>query len=126
VHAESCAECTLRIGAMALESHDVGVALRLAKKLAVQSAKAPRFPTVLVGAAVVVAAVCGAPAILEGLPGALAWIFALPHAVPILTTTFVAVAKNGSSSAVSLAATFALALAGWAVARASRNPGVTS
>lgn len=131
VHAESCAECTLRIGAMALESHDVGAALRVSRKLAVQSAKATqRFPTVLVAAAVVVAAVCGAPALVEGVPHAVAWAFAVPRAVPILTTSFVALAKNLTAgpdgAAVSLVATFALALVGWAVARASRTTGVPS
>ena len=131
VHAESCAECMHRIGAMALESHEVGAALRVAKSAAIEGAKAThRFPTVLVGAAVVVAAVCAAPAALEGLPRLLAWIFAAPRMIPVLTSSLVALSKGLSSgpsgAAVSLVAAFTLALLGFAVARASRPTGVTS
>jgi len=131
VHAESCAECTLRLGGLALESHDVGVALRLAKKLSVQSVKAAHgFPTLLVAAAGVLAAVCGAPALLEGVPHVVDWAFAAPRAVPILTSSFVALSKalaaGPGGAAVSLVSTFALALVGYAVARASRSTGVTS
>jgi hypothetical protein len=131
VHAESCAECTLRVGAMALESHDVGAALRLARELSVRSAKAAHgFPTALVAAAVVVAAACGAPALMDALPRAVTWLFAVPRTVPILATSLVALSKGLSSGtsgvAVSLVTTFTLALIGYAVARASRTRGVLS
>jgi len=130
VHAESCAECTLRIGALALESHDVGAALKVAKSLSIEKAKASqRFPTVLVAAAVIVAAVCGAPALLDAAPRAIAWIYAAPRVLPVLAMSFVAASKSlsgPSGAAVSLVATFALALIGFAVARASRTSGVTS
>ncbi len=131
VHAESCAECTLRIGAMALESHDVGAALRVAKNLSIATAKAShRFPTVLVAAAVVLASVCGAPALFDALPRATAFVFAAPRVLPVVTSSAWSVAKSlstgPSGAAVSLVTTFALALIGWAVARTSRNSGVTS
>ncbi|HEY1959489.1 MAG TPA: hypothetical protein VGH28_27950 [Polyangiaceae bacterium] len=129
VHAESCAECTLRIGALALESHEVGAALRVAKVMSIESKASHRFPTVMVAAAVVVAAVCGAPALLDAAPRALAWAFAAPHALPVVAMSFVAASKSLSGNggaAVSLVATFALALIGFAVARTSRTPGVMS
>lgn len=134
VHAESCAECMLRVGAMALESHDVGVALRVAKQIEARAA-APtvathRFPTVLVAAAAILAIVCSGPALVESLPRAIAWAFAAPRMVPAVTTSVVAVAKSFSSgssgAAVSLVATFTLALIGFAVARFSRSYGVRS
>jgi hypothetical protein len=110
VHAESCAECARRVGAMALESYDVGAALRRGKELAARpAAAAHRFPTVLVAAAAV---------------------FAAPRTVPILTSSFVALTESlgsgPSGAAVSLVATFTLALIGYAVARASRTRGVPS
>ena len=130
VHAESCAECMLRVGAMAVESHDVGAALKVAKTLSIEGAKAShRFPTVLVAAAVVVAAVCGAPALLDALPRASALVFSAPRVLPVVTNSALSVAESlsgSSGAAVSLVATFALALIGWAVARASRTSGVTS
>jgi hypothetical protein len=131
VHAESCAQCTLRIGELALESHTVGSTLRLGRELARKKsvARVHRFPTVLVGVAATLAIACGAPAIIETLPNALAWAFAAPRIVPVLTTTAVAVARTLSSgpagAAVSIASTFALALFGYAVARAS-SKGVAS
>lgn len=131
VHVESCAECTLRLGALALESYDVGGALRLAKRLSAQAEAAPRrFPTLLVAAAALVAAVCGAPALVEGLPRVAGWVLAAPRAVPILTSSFVALTKvlaaGPSGVAVSLASASALALVGFAVSRASRPTGVPS
>lgn len=134
VHAESCAECTLRIGAMALESHDVGVALVVAKQLEAQAAtektkSAHRFPTALVAAAAMLAIVCSGPMLLDSVPRAVAWMFAAPRMVPVVTTSLVAVGKSFSSgasgAAVSLVATFTLALVGFAIARFSRSSGVT-
>ncbi len=133
VHAESCAECMFRLGAMALESHDVGVALRVAKQIEAREA-APktvhRFPTLLVAAAALVAAVCSGPALVDSLPRAIAWAFAAPRMVPAVTTSLVAVAKSFSSgssgAAASVVATFTLALIGFAIARFSRSYGVRS
>jgi energy-converting hydrogenase Eha subunit A len=127
VHAETCAECMLRIGAMALESHDVGAALVVAQQVRVQQATAAhRFPTVLVAAAVLVALVAGAPAAMDALPRVASWITSAPEIAAVFTTSALALGK-GVSSSVSLVATFALALLGYAVARTSREKtGVSS
>ena len=114
---------------MALESYDVGAALKVAKNLSI--AKAPhRFPTLLVAAAVVLASACGAPALLDALPRAAAFVFAAPRVLPVVTSSAWSVAKSlstgSSGAAVSLVTTFALALIGWAVAHTSRTSGVTS
>jgi hypothetical protein len=130
VHAESCATCMRRIGEMALESHDVGAALRVAHET---SAAAPRmrdgFPTLLVASAAVTAAVCGLPAMIDGLPRAVTWAFAVPRMLPAVTTSLVALAKSfsggPSGAAVSLVCTVTLALVGFAIARASSRHGVT-
>jgi hypothetical protein len=124
VHAETCAECMLRVGAMALESHDVGAALVVARQMRVkQAAPAHRFPTLLVAAAVIVALVAGAPA---AIPHVVSWAFSAPQLAAVVTTSAIALGK-GMSSSVSLVATFALALLGFAVARFSREKtGVTS
>ena len=127
VHAESCAVCAMRIGAMAVESHEVGAALKVARELSPREAPRQAFPTVLVAAAATVAVVCGAPSVMDGFPRIVAWIFAAPRILPVITTTATAVSKSFSSSAVSLVATFTLALFGLAVARASsKNQGATS
>jgi len=122
VHAESCAECMLRIGAMALESHDVGAALNVARQLKVKEAAAPahRFPTLLVAAAVLVAASAGLPAIAENVPRLVSWTFDAPRFATVITQSLVALGK-GMSPQISMVATFALALAGYAVARTSRE-----
>ena len=121
VHAESCAECMLRIGAMALESHDVGAALNVARQLEVkQAAPVHRFPTLLVAAAVVIAVAAGLPAIAENAPRLLSWVFDAPRFATVITQSAVALGK-GMSPQVSLVSTFTLALAGYAVARASRE-----
>ena len=129
VHAESCAECMRRIGAMALESREVGAALRVARQLSIEKAS-HRFPTVLVAAAAMIAIACAAPAAIDGAPRLFAWLLAAPRMVPVLTTSLVAVGKTlgsgNTGAAISLVTTFTLALAGYAVARASRTSGVTS
>jgi len=127
VHADSCAQCMLRVGAMALESHDVGAALAVAKQIHAHehAPRAHRFPTLLVAAAVALAAVCGAPTLMDALPRAIAWAFAAPRIVPVVTTSLVEGAQSLSSASVSLVATFALALIGFAVARASRSQGAS-
>ncbi len=122
VHAETCAECMLRIGAMALESHEVGAALVVGRQLRIHQ-RAPathRFPTVLVAAAVIVAVVAGAPAALDALPHVVSWITSAPQIAAVVTTSALALGK-GVSSSVSLVATFTLALLGYAVARVSRE-----
>ncbi len=124
VHAESCAECMFRIGAMALEAHDVGAALAVAKQMnATEAAPSAvhRFPTLLVAAAALVAIATGAPTLVDSLPRAIAWAFAMPHIVPVVTTSLVTVTKSFSSVNVSLVATFALALIGFTIARLSRS-----
>ncbi len=127
VHAETCAECMLRVGAMALESHDVGAALVVARQMRVkEAAPAHRFPTLLVAAAVIVAIVAGAPAAIDAIPHVVSWAFSAPQLAAVLTTSAIALGK-AMSSGVSLVATFALALLGYAVARFSREKtGVTS
>jgi hypothetical protein len=127
VHAETCVECMLRVGAMALESHEVGTALVVARQLRVHEAVSThRFPTMLVAAAVIVAGVAGAPAALDALPHVVSWITSAPQIAAVVTTSALALGK-GVSSSVSLVATFALALLGYAVARASREKtGVSS
>lgn len=121
VHAESCAECMLRIGAMALESHDVGAALNVARQMKVKHvAPAHRFPTLLVAAAVLVAAFAGFPAIAENVPRLVSWTFDAPRFATVITQSLVALGK-GISPQISMVATFALALAGYAVARSSRE-----
>jgi hypothetical protein len=121
VHAESCAECMLRIGAMALESHDVGAALNVARQMKVHAA-APvhRFPTLLVAAAVVIAVAAGLPAFAENVPRLVSWTFDAPRFVTVITQSVVALGK-GISPQISMVATFTLALAGYAVARTSRE-----
>jgi hypothetical protein len=123
VHAESCAACMLRVGAMALESHDVGAALAVAKQIQAKERGevVHRFPTALVAAAAAIAIATGVPMLLDSLPRAIAWAFAAPHIVPVVTTSLVAVARSFSSAAVSLVVTFALALLGFAIALASRS-----
>ncbi len=134
VHAESCATCMMRIGKMALESHDVGAALRVAREMSAKSEAqtvkpAHRFPTLLVGVAAAVAVVCGAPAMLDGVPRIVTWVFAAPHVVPVLTTSVMALVKSFSSgpsgAAISLVSTFALAVFGYAIARASSRHGAS-
>ena len=121
VHAESCAECMLRIGAMALESHDVGAALNVARQLKVKQAPpVHRFPTLLVAAAVLVAVGAGLPAIAENVPRLVSWTFDAPRFATVITQSMVALGK-GISPQISMVATFALALAGYAVARSSRE-----
>jgi hypothetical protein len=121
VHAESCAECMLRIGAMALESHDVGAAMKVARQMQVRrAAPAHSFPTVLVAAAIVIAVAAGLPAAIDALPSVVSWAFDAPHFASVVTAALVALGK-GMSPQVSLVATFTLALAGYAVARASRE-----
>ena len=123
VHAESCAECMLRIGAMALESHDVGAALNVARQLKVKNARPVqmhRFPTLLVAAAVVIAVAAGLPAIAENAPRLVSWTFDAPRFATVFTQSLVALGK-GISPQISMVATFALALAGYAVARTSRE-----
>lgn len=130
-HVESCAECTLRLGAMALESHEVSAAMRVASELRAHApTPAHRFPTMLVAAAAVVAFVCAGPALVDAIPRAIAWAFAAPRIVPVLTTSAVALGESlsagSSGAAMSLVTTFTLALVGYAVARASRQrSGVT-
>jgi hypothetical protein len=123
VHAESCAACAMRIGAMALESHDVGAALKIAKARATETQAQPvrvhRFPTLLVAACTLLAIGCGVPALVEELPRALDWALAAPHVVPILTTMAVTLTKGSTGAALSLVTTFTLALIGLAIARAS-------
>jgi hypothetical protein len=120
VHAETCAECMVRVGAMALESVDVGAALRVARQLEVQKAPVHRFPTALVAAALVVAAAAGLPAALDALPHALAWTFDAPRVASVVASSALALGK-GVSPSISLVATFTLALLGYAIARASRE-----
>lgn len=121
VHAESCAECMLRIGAMALESHDVGAALNVARQMKVkQAAPVHRFPTLLVAAAVLVALGAGLPTIAENVPRLVSWTFDAPRFATVITQSLVALGK-GISPQISMVATFALALAGYAVARSSRE-----
>ena len=122
VHAESCAECMLRIGAMALESHDVGAALNVARQMKVKTAPVSvhRFPTLLVAAAVVIAVAAGLPAFAENVPRLVSWTFDAPRFATVITQSLVALGK-GISPQVSMVATFTLALAGWAVARSSRE-----
>jgi len=120
VHAESCAECMLRIGAMALESHDVGAALKVARQMKVKTAPVHRFPTILVAAAVVIAVAAGLPAIAENAPRLVSWTFDAPRFATVITQSLVALGK-GISPQISMVATFALALAGYAVARTSRE-----
>jgi len=118
VHAESCAECTMRIGVMALESHDVGTALKIAKARA-QAKPSPAFPTLLVAAAAALAIGCAAPAFVDGMPRALDAAFAAPRVVPVVATAAVALTKGSGGAALSLVGTFTLALLGLAIARAS-------
>jgi hypothetical protein len=121
VHAESCAECMLRIGAMALESHDVGAALAVAQQMKVKhAAPVHRFPTLLVAAAVLIALGAGLPALAEETPRLVSWTFEAPRFATVLTQALVALGK-GISPQISMVATFALALAGYAVARTSRE-----
>jgi hypothetical protein len=122
VHAESCAECMLRIGAMALESHDVGAALNVARQMKVKTVATTvhRFPTLLVAAAVLIAVGAGLPAIAENVPRLVSWTFDAPRFATVLTQSLVALGK-GISPQISMVATFALALAGYAVARTSRE-----
>jgi hypothetical protein len=121
VHAESCAECMLRIGAMALESHDVGAALNVARQLKVKNAApAHRFPTLLVAAAVLIAVGAGLPTFAENAPRLLSWAFDAPRFATVMTQSLVALGK-GISPQISMVATFTLALAGYAVARTSRE-----
>ncbi len=127
VHADSCGACMMRIGAMALESHDVGAALRVARDVApaVVAKPAVRFPTMLVAAAAGLAFATGAPAMLDGLPRVVTLLFAAPRMVPVMTTSLVALFKSVSSgpngAAISVVTTFTLALIGLAIARASRG-----
>jgi hypothetical protein len=122
VHAESCAECMLRIGAMALESHDVGAALNVARQMKVKhvATTVHRFPTLLVAAAVLIAVGAGLPAIAENVPRLVSWTFDAPRFATVITQSLVALGK-GISPQISMVATFALALAGYAVARSSRE-----
>ena len=121
VHAESCAECMLRIGAMALESHDVGAALKVARQMKVKEiAPAHGFPTLLVAAAVLIAVGAGLPAFAENVPRLVSWTFDAPRFATVITQSLVALGK-GISPQISMVATFALALAGYAVARSSRE-----
>jgi len=66
----------------------------------------------------------GVGALLDSLPRALALLFAAPSMLPALTTSLVSAAQSFTSgtsgAAVSIVTTFALALFGYAVARASR------
>ena len=118
VHAETCAACALRLGDMALEAHDVGAALRMARELPAREA-VWAFPKWLVLAATGVAVISGAPSMLEGFPRVVTWILAAPRIVPVITTTAAAISKTFSSTAVSALTTFTLVLIGWAVARAT-------
>jgi hypothetical protein len=120
-HVEGCAECTLRVGELALESHAVGAALRSQT----QAAGAPhRFPFAMTAAAALLALVCALPGLMDGLPRLLPWIFAAPRLVPLLTASLVAVAHDFGASPVGHAASVAsaatLCLLGFALARASR------
>jgi hypothetical protein len=133
VHAESCATCMMRIGEMALESHDVGAALRMGREMASAqtspSSKLHRFPKLLVASATAVAIACSLPAMLDALPRAVSWAFAVPRILPVVTTSLVALGKSFSAgpsgAAVSLVTTFTLALLGYAVARASSRHGAS-
>jgi hypothetical protein len=120
VHAESCAECMLRIGAMALESHDVGAALNVARQIKVKAAPVHRFPTLLVAAAVMIAVGAALPAMGENAPRLVSWVFDAPRFATVITQSLVALGK-GISPQISMVATFTLALAGYAVARSSRE-----
>jgi hypothetical protein len=125
-HAETCADCARRVGEMALESHAVGSALKVARARSREARPKHAFPTLLVAAASVVAMACGLPTLVEALPNALAWVFAAPRILPVFTTTAVALSKNlPGGAAVSLVSTLALALFGFAVARASSKNGAT-
>jgi len=129
VHAESCATCMMRIGEMALESHDVGAALKVAREMRQPAKSAHRFPTLLVASVAGIAIVCGVPAMLDSVPRAVTWVFAAPHMVPVVTTSLVALCKSFASgtsgAAVSVVCTFTLALFGYAIARASSRQGVS-
>jgi hypothetical protein len=123
----------MRIGEMALESHDVGVALRLGREMSVSrvrsDGKLHRFPTLLIASAATVAIGCGLPAVVDTLPRAVTWAFAAPRIVPVVTTSLVALVKSFSAgpsgAAVSLVSMFTLALLGYAVARASSRHGAS-
>ena len=122
-HAESCVACAARVGAMALESHDVGVALKLSRGLARAPAVQHRFPTWLVAAATLLAISCGLPMLSDEGPRAVTWVFASPRLLPILAN---AVLSSTGGASLSIFTTFALALCGLAVARAASRQGVTS
>jgi len=123
-HAESCAECTLRVGELALESHAVGAAL-----MQLRAPAKHKFPIAMTIAAAAVALVCALPALIDGLPRLLPWVFAAPRLVPLLTTTLVALAHDLSSGAIGRAASVVsaatLCLIGLALARASRAASAT-
>jgi hypothetical protein len=121
----------MRIGEMALESHDVGVALRLGREMSRfrRDGKVHRFPTLLIASAATVAVACGLPTVVDTLPRAVTWAFAAPRIVPVVTTSLVALVKSfsvgPSGAVVSLVSTFTLALLGYAVARASSQHGAS-
>jgi hypothetical protein len=128
-HVDGCGECTLRVGELALESHAVGdalVALRAAEARA--ATPAHRFPVKTTAIAAALALVCALPALIDGLPRLLPWIFAAPRLVPLLTTSAVAVAHDFGSSplgrVVSVASAATLCLIGFALARATRAASV--
>ncbi len=123
-HAEACAECMLRIGELALESHAVGAAL-----MQLRAPVKHKFPVAMTAVAAAVAILCALPALMDGLPRALPWVFAAPRLLPLLTTTVVALAHDLSSSplgrVVSVASAATLCLIGFALARASRAASAT-
>ncbi len=120
-HTEGCTACTVRIGELALESHAVGAAL---VELRTTQVVKHRFPIGMIAAAAALALACGLPALADGLPRALPWVFAAPRIVPLLTTSAVALAHDFSASpvgrATSIASAALLCLIGVAVARTSR------
>jgi hypothetical protein len=111
----------LRVGAMALESHDVGAALNVARQVRVQSVAAVhRFPTLLVAAAALIALAAGLPTAIDSLPSVVSWAFDAPRFASVFASMAIALGK-GMSPQISLVATFSLALVGYAVARVSRE-----
>ncbi len=124
-HTDGCTECTLRIGELAIESHAVGAALApLRTADTARAAAKHRFPIPMIAAAAAVALACGAPALLDGLPRTLPWVFAAPRIVPLLTASAVALAHDFSTSPIgrtaSVASAALLCLIGFGIARVSR------
>ena len=121
-HVDGCADCTLRMGELALESHAVGAAMAVMRAQAAPVRH--RFPFAMTLVAAVLAVVCAIPGLVEGLPRLLPWIFAAPRLLPLLTASLVAVAHDFGASplgrATSVASAAMLCLIGFALARASR------